>query len=430
MKLLTAIALSGIASGAWSETLVDQYPSTIATKLSELRAAEEGAVSKLSGSEARYLFSRKRWTPGSTILVAFNGGSSSLHKAIAEQAIQWTKFANITLDFGFNPATGTYRTWSANDTERVAHIRIGFNQPGYWSFVGTDSIANFSPANAASMNYENFADAWPLLESRWKTVVIHEFGHALGLHHEHQHPSCSSEFRWQRGPNGEPSVYEVFEKWQGWTPQVVDVNLRSLPSTESDASKLPDKKSVMFYAMPAQSFEKGTASTCFIPTENPSISKIDALAAQIAYPKNPTQAFEVALAYSQAAAILGQKQDTPTLSATEKEALVSRINTTIEAKKPLLYIQIQRESGREKAKKLQIDARKSGFFVPGIENVSKKGLKSAPVPEIRYFRAIDSTYAESIASVMRAAGDMNVKISYVKSLENKVNRNLVEIWLP
>ena len=264
--LALSLALGSLAlSSDRALAQLDSYPAALANKLAEQRLAEASASSKLPGQEANYLFSRKRWAPGSRVLVAFNGGDATLHKAIAQQAKRWEKHANVELDFGYQPTTGTYRAWSTSDTKRIAHIRIGFAEPGYWSYVGTDSIAAFAPANEASMNFEGFANSpLQLLTGRWKTVVVHEFGHALGLHHEHQHPSCGSEYRWQVGPNGEPSVYDVYKSWQGWSQKTVDVNLRPILLNTVDASSLADKQSVMFYAMPAQSFTKGKDSPCFI----------------------------------------------------------------------------------------------------------------------------------------------------------------------
>lgn len=410
---------------------LDSYPDRVADTLAEQRIAESGAASKLPGQEANYLFSRKRWAPGSTVLVAFNGGDTQLHKAIAQTAAHWEKHANIKFDFGFNAANGSYRTWSTGDTKRAAHIRIGFSEPGYWSYVGTDSIASFTPANQASMNFAGFADnPMALLPARWKTVVIHEFGHALGLKHEHQHSVCGAEYRWEKGSGGEPSVYEVFWRWQGWKKEVVDINLRPIPAHEADASEVADRASVMFYAMPAQAFVKGDKSVCFIAQENRDISKMDALGARMAYPKDPTQAIETAFAYAQAAASLASAEKT-SLTAAEKSAVQAQIDSATEAKKPLLYIHIQREQDRDTAKSIQSAGRDAGFFVPGIDNVSKKKLKSGPIPEVRYFRMADAASARQISRlVSEEFGGAPVRVVHIGSLAAKVTRNLVEVWLP
>lgn len=47
---------------------------------------------------------------------------------------------------------------------------------GSWSYIGTDAL--HLPKESASMNL-GFVDA---------ATVMHEFGHALGLIHEHQSP--------------------------------------------------------------------------------------------------------------------------------------------------------------------------------------------------------------------------------------------------
>ena len=144
-----------------SHAKTDSYPIEIAEKLLEKQRLEREASLKIKDETSNFLFNKNRWVPGSIVVVAFNGGNKNLHKAIADVASQWTRHANIKFDFGYDPATNSYRQWSTNDSSYKAHIRIGFSSSGYWSYIGRDSVSEYAPANAASMNFEGFDRNWP-----------------------------------------------------------------------------------------------------------------------------------------------------------------------------------------------------------------------------------------------------------------------------
>ncbi len=151
-----------------------------------------------------YINDLQKWPEGQTVRVAFLGGSTGLHREIADATKQITDNCNVKLDFGFNPATGTYRTWSTNDTSYSAEIRVSFDQRGYFSLVGRDSVnENIGGAveavggrpNQRTLNLGGFTVSKP---ATWKRTTRHEFLHALGFNHEHQSPvgGCDSQFRW------------------------------------------------------------------------------------------------------------------------------------------------------------------------------------------------------------------------------------------
>lgn len=81
---------------------------------------------------------------------------------IMEWASEWSKYCAVQ--------------FHKIDIPIGSDIRVNFNQKGSWSYIGTD--ATKIPLESFTMNL-GFVD---------KTTVLHEFGHALGLIHEHQSP--------------------------------------------------------------------------------------------------------------------------------------------------------------------------------------------------------------------------------------------------
>jgi len=81
---------------------------------------------------------------------------------IMEWASEWSKYCAIQ--------------FHKIDTPIGSDIRVNFSQQGSWSYIGTD--ATKIPTESFTMNL-GFID---------KATVLHEFGHALGLIHEHQSP--------------------------------------------------------------------------------------------------------------------------------------------------------------------------------------------------------------------------------------------------
>ena len=151
------------------------------------------------------------WAPGQIVRVAFLGGSAELHKKIAEATQQIADAANLTLVLQDGDAC---RTWTEDDTEYAAEIRVSFDQGGFFSLVGTDSASQIigSPGVAGRRPPEP-AEPEPRwlrqeLPPGWKGTVRHEFLHALAFHHEHQNMRgpCEMAFRWDDDPGYQPTT--------------------------------------------------------------------------------------------------------------------------------------------------------------------------------------------------------------------------------
>src|SRR5579862_9368399 len=119
--------------------VLEALPDTVVATM-EQRNRWLGSMPYDSGGLEYLVADTQAWSPGQTVRVAFLTGSPNLHKKIGEIASSVNEVCNIKLDFGFDPATGKYRSWSTQDSDHAAEIRVSFDQGGYFSLVGTDSV--------------------------------------------------------------------------------------------------------------------------------------------------------------------------------------------------------------------------------------------------------------------------------------------------
>jgi hypothetical protein len=286
--------------------VIEAYPSRIQARLELRLRTLKGLTSPINGHAPKAILNlSKRWSTGRTLKVAFRGGDSALHQRIADAANEWTNYANLTLDFGRDPTTGAYRTWNTTDTDFAAEIRVSFDQSGYYSLVGNDSInRSVAKPSEESLNLEGFDQQLP---SDWKAVAQHEFGHAIGFEHEHQSPIAPCDFRFDDDPgyvpatdsfgqfipdsqNRRPGLYTVLGgPPNNWPQAVVDFNLKQLPDSHAYEVGPFDKDSIMKYFFPDWMFSSGTHSACYTPAENLVISAGDKAGAAKVYPRASEQ---------------------------------------------------------------------------------------------------------------------------------------------
>jgi hypothetical protein len=183
------------------------------------------------------LVKSKRWRNGRTLKIRFMEGEESLKQRVAAAANEWTRHANIRLDFG-------------NHGDAV--IRVAFRQgAGSWSAVGTDALVE-----------QWFARKEPTMNFGWlqpsssdrdvSSVVLHEFGHALGLIHEHQQPTA--EIKW----NKELVYRQLGGPPNRWDRETVDHNVFNRLSKAELNFSVYDRDSIMHYFFPKEWTLDGT----------------------------------------------------------------------------------------------------------------------------------------------------------------------------
>lgn len=227
----------------------------------------------------------QRWRPGSSLNVCFRGGSEEVVERIVAVASAWNRHANIELDFGPN---GARRRCRRNDG---ADIRVGFSAGGYWSVVGRQSRI-VADRNLVTLNLEGF-HMFPPKGDEFRNVVLHEFGHALGFEHEHQHPdaSCADELDWQK-------MYRYYAGYPNyWTVDEVNFNILPVLRSQVEAGAY-DAESVMHYVFDRSLFRDAPSAKCFIDL-NVALSAGDIAGLKAAYPPNDVAAAEVSDAVAQ-----------------------------------------------------------------------------------------------------------------------------------
>jgi len=174
------------------------------------------------------------WPNGAEITVAFQEGDPAVHKRIEPIAHEWSEHANLTFKF----VEG-----------RRADIRISFDpKGGSWSYHGVQSNS-FWLFGRPSMNY-----GWlkaDTEEREYRRVVLHEFGHALGLVHEHLSPNATI-------PWDLPALFAYYERTNGWSEQ----QTRSQVLNRLKVNRVTqfDQDSIMLYHFPAELTTDGSST--------------------------------------------------------------------------------------------------------------------------------------------------------------------------
>ncbi len=188
------------------------------------------------------------WGKQDSISISFLDGDKKLKTRVEEAARQWVGPTMANLELVFQKKTDSL-------------IRISFKGRGSWSAVGT--TCKDVDKKKPTMNFGWLTATTE--DDELERVVLHEFGHALGLIHEHQHPK--GKIAW----NKTQVASDLAGPPHFWTDEQIQRNMfEAFASKLTNFSKF-DKDSIMLYPIPAKWTNNGFATVA-----NRKLSKNDA----------------------------------------------------------------------------------------------------------------------------------------------------------
>src|SRR5262249_48592593 len=120
-----------------------------------------------------------------------------------------------------------------------SEIRVAFDSPGNWSYVGTDALV--IPKKEPTMNLTSADEFWKSGNKVYfRKVVLTEFGHALGLVNEMMNPNAK--ISW--------NVENIMKKYPEWSEEMIRSNF--LQTYEVVDYRIFDPKSVMMGQIPKE----------------------------------------------------------------------------------------------------------------------------------------------------------------------------------
>jgi len=167
-----------------------------------------------------------KWANGKTLKVFFMNGSPYLRNKVITYARRWANHANLH--------------FAVTNNKAESDIRVGFKingDRGSWSYLGKDADRYFKGKQTMNFGWFNRKTE----ESELRRTTIHEFGHAIGLAHEHLSPV--STINWDK-----PKVYDYYMgPPNNWTRKQVDENVLNRYKPRDVRNTKYDPLSIMHY---------------------------------------------------------------------------------------------------------------------------------------------------------------------------------------
>lgn len=193
-------------------------------------------------------FPDKYWKNGQILRVKFLQGSESQKQFVMTTLKDWMDVVNLKF---------------VRSEDSDSEIRVTFDESdGAWSYIGTEALT--IPKNEATLNL-GWVD---------KSVVLHEFGHAIGMGHEHQNPKGG--IKW----NEANVIKDLSKPPNSWSVATIRHNVLDRYNSNQTNGTEFDVNSIMCYFFPASWTLDGISTK-----ENTELSKVDKEFMASVYPK-------------------------------------------------------------------------------------------------------------------------------------------------
>lgn len=159
------------------------------------------------------------------LYVSFIDGDITVQEKVKQVAKEWENYCGKEFVFIDNMQTIT------------PDITISFKDKSSWSLVGKN-CRNAVPSMNLGWLTTNTSD------EEYRRVVLHEFGHALGLVHEHQNPN--NQINWSKD-----TIYAFYKQKFGWPKRITYANFFEKYNANQMNSTEFDSLSIMLYEIPS-----------------------------------------------------------------------------------------------------------------------------------------------------------------------------------